>query len=225
MSRLVLLLTIMVLYIKVMFLQDEDIVCEDIPQHVPGMEHIFTVTNSRHTKLFLPANILSSNSNMTEPLSTALSYSYSSKIIAQQKKALEWYEQLPPTSERKKRIQKAQNELALDDWSDIDVSMLDSEMQQKLLIEATESIKQTKISTEDSLSQCNADSAGNNDDEVFELRSHDANPDGSTKNSMLEFHSKQSCQNELQHNSSQTPLGYGDSFKWNCQGFDSKCLV
>jgi len=95
-----LLLTIMALYIKVIFLQDEDIVCEDVPQHLPDMEHIFTVTNARHTKLFLPANILSSNSSLTKPLSTASSYSYNSKIVAQQKKALEWYEQLAPTSER-----------------------------------------------------------------------------------------------------------------------------
>jgi len=95
-------------------------------------------------------------------------------------------------------------------------------MQQKLLIEANELKKQTKISTEDSLGQYNADLAGNNDDEVFELCSHDANTDGSTKNSTLGFHSKQSCQ---QYNSSQTPLSCGDSFKQNCQSFDSKYLV
>jgi len=149
------------------------------------MEHIFTVNNARCSKLLLPTSILSSNSNITSPPSTASSYINTSKAIAQQKKALEWYEQLAPTLERKKRIQKAQDELALDDWSGIDVSMLDSEMQHKLLIEANGSIKQTKVPIED---QCKADSTGNSDDGNSELCSHLTNIDENTK---LDIHSKQ----------------------------------
>ena len=204
-----------------MFLQDEDVVCKDIPHHVPGMEHIFTVSNASHTKLFLPASILSLTSDMTKPLSATSSYSSTSEIIniAQQKKILEWYEQL---ADRKKRIQKSQEELALDDWSGID------EVQQKQLNEADESMKETKVSTNVALGHSNTDVVVNGDDnEVFELHNHVSNTDESPKNSTLEFHSEQSCQNELQHSSSQTPSCCGDSLsepQWNCQGFDGKYL-
>jgi len=85
-------------------------------------------------------------------------------MISQQKKALEWYEQLAPNSDRKRRIQKAQDELALDDWSDIDVSTLDSKMQQKLINEAQLLSKETKLSTDDaSLGQSNANAVDNSE--------------------------------------------------------------
>ena len=90
------------------------------------------MTNASYTKLFFPANLISPRSiyNLTR---TKSNHNDSFQVIAEQEKALA---QLPVNPDRSKRIQKAKEEIALDDWSTVDESMLDSEVQEKLLNEA-----------------------------------------------------------------------------------------
>ena len=90
------------------------------------------MTNASYTKLFFLANLITSCSiyNLTR---TKSNHNDSFPVIAEQEKA---FAQLPANPDRSKRIQKAKEEIALDDWSTVDESMLDSEVQEKLLNEA-----------------------------------------------------------------------------------------
>ena len=145
---------------------DEKLDYRDFPQQMLGVkEECFKVTDPSHTKLFFPAITLASQSTsaakMPNTVSSITDNVSNAEFIVEQKKAFQKYEQLPSNSDKNKRIQKAKEEIALDDWSTIDESMLDNETQEKLLNEA----KQMKNSTSDSYRAKHSDS----EDEVLQL--------------------------------------------------------
>jgi len=76
----------------------------------------FKVSNALHTKLFFPASILDF-SEATETLSTASNCTDNTRHL--------------PNHDQKKIIQKAKQEMALDDSSSLDEFMLNSEKQKK----------------------------------------------------------------------------------------------
>jgi len=76
----------------------------------------FKVSHASHTKLFFPASSLDF-SEATEILSTASNCIDNIKHL--------------PNGDREKVIQKAKQEMALDDWSSLDEFMLNSEKQKK----------------------------------------------------------------------------------------------
>ena len=87
------------------------------------------MTDASYTKLFFPANLIPPCS-IYDPMSAKSSHSNTFEV------AEKAFAQLSTNSERSKRIQKAKEEIALDDWSTLDESMLDSEIQERLLNEA-----------------------------------------------------------------------------------------
>ncbi|XP_065915051.1 dual specificity protein kinase splB-like isoform X2 [Dysidea avara] len=151
---------------------DDDVSCEDIPQHIQAVKkECFKLANASHTKLFFPASMLTSNSTMVKQMSSASNYSDDSGTIAKQKKALAFYEHVLVNSDKKKRIQKSKEEIALDDWSTIDESMLDSKLQEKLLNEASQLKQKNKVVCDDvsSLHVINAGTVDDNGHEAVQM--------------------------------------------------------
>ena len=86
----------------------------------------FTIIQYHHTKLFLPAELVR-RINLNEP---------DTKFVI--KKSLAQPRENKEAMDRQKRINEAKDQLKLEDWSDLDVSVLDIERQKKILEEITQ---------------------------------------------------------------------------------------
>ena len=97
----------------------------------------FTTVKPHHAKLFLPTELVRRNShekNFSEP---------DTKSVI--KKSLVQPRENKEAMDRQKRIIKAKDQLKLEDWSGLDVSMLDIEKQKKILEEITQTKKLQKV--------------------------------------------------------------------------------
>ena len=125
------------------------------------------MTNASHTKLFFPGSLLIPNLNACELTTTS-----NCELIAEQEKAFLQYKQLLFDSDKEKRIQRAKEEVRLDDWSTVDVSILDREKQEKILNEIqAERLKQENevVSLHGGVNACfgaNMDGSGHEADQL-----------------------------------------------------------
>ena len=107
-----------------------------------------------HTKLFLPAELVRRNTPDNEP---------DTKIV--RKKNLAQPRENKEVMDKQKRINEAKDELKLGDW-DLDVSLLDVEMQKKILeeievnkLQRVEEIAQVKRAQEEGIQRIQAEAA------------------------------------------------------------------